>query len=341
MNASHPAPRAMRNRLFGIAAGVLPPTASRTAAAATIGLAVAAIGGRLEQASSTAGAVDGAAAWLRVPMFLVAVTAAVTTIESWPGFGRDRGAAAAWVHRARLRPVRGTAVAAATALAATAVVLAITGVLFAAIVAPGPERGLTAVDVLDGSGPRVLGRAATARFDLPRDLATRPPLTLEVRARPAFVPGQSLAAPALEARAAGVMIGRIEFPHGFGVGRLAIPGDAGSPLELRVASGEAGLLVLGPNAVRLTHDSDRSPRANAVCAALTAMIPASVALVLAVLLHASVGRATLLVLTMGVVLLGFAAGSPGVPDALDAYSRAEEVGLPGFSATRAPEQARG
>ncbi|MDA0932092.1 MAG: hypothetical protein O3C51_01425 [Planctomycetota bacterium] len=341
MSASAATPRATRSRLLGIVAGVLPPVASRTTAAAAIGLAVAAIGGQLERASSAASAVDAASAWLRAPMFLVAVTAAVTTIEAWPGFGRDRSAAAAWVHRARLRPLRGTAVAAATALAATAIALAVTGFLFAAIVDPGPERRLKAVDVLGGTIPRVLGAATAARFDLPPDLAERPTVTLEVRAKPAFVPGQSLTAPALEARAAGVQIGRIEFPHGFGVGRLAVPRDSGSPLELRVASGDAGFLVLGPNAVRLTHDSERSPRANAVLAALTAVIPAAAALGLAVLLHAAVGRTTLLVVAVGVMLLGFAAGSPGVPDALAAHSRAEEVRLPGFSATRAPEQARG
>ena len=78
-----------------------------------------------------------------------------------------------------------------------------------------------------------------------------------------------------------------------------------------------------------------------VLAALTAVIPAAAALGLAVLLHAAVGRTTLLVVAVGVMLLGFAAGSPGVPEALAAHSRAEEVRLPGFSATRAPEQARG
>ena len=190
MSASAATPRATRSRLLGIVAGVLPPVASRTTAAAAIGLAVAAIGGQLERASSAASAVDAASAWLRAPMFLVAVTAAVTTIEAWPGLGRDRSAAAAWVHRARLRPLRGTAVAAASALAATAIALAVTGLLLAAIVDPGPKRRLKAVDVLGGTNPRVLGAATAARFDLPPDLAERPIVTLEVRAKPAFVPGQ-------------------------------------------------------------------------------------------------------------------------------------------------------
>lgn len=328
-------------RFAGVVGPVARLVATRSLIAVGAGLGAAALGARTEAATDTGGAVDAAAAWLRVPMFLVAVTAVVTTIESWPGFGRDRGAAAAWVLRARLQPVRGTATAAGTGLLIAACALIATALLFENWVRGGQDRPIRAVETLDGPETSVLGAGVTVTLGVPEDSRGRPNTTLEVRARPAFFRGGSLATPPVEVLTADQRLGSITFPDGGGLGRLTLPVGAPAALTLRTVPGSPGFAVLGRGAVQVVREVGRSPRTNAIMTALTAAVPLAAALGLAVLLHAVLGRATLLLSAAGVVLLGFASSASGVPSALAAYARAEQVDPFPFPATRAPDRSPG
>ncbi len=329
-------------RAAGVLGAVARPVAARTSMAAGLGLVAAWLGATREQPLGASAGVDPTAAWIRLPMFLVAVVAVITTIESWPGFGQDRGAAASWVRRARLWPARGTATAAGTGCLVAAAVLAGTGFLFGTAAGAAAARPIRAVEVLADAGLRVLGGGhASADYDVPTRVAGVAATTLEIRARPAFVPGAAVTMPDLAVRCGGVDLGVMEFPEGGGLGRLALPSGFEAPIRLGVASGQRGFVALGPGAVRLTREVDRSPPTNAVLAALAACWPVGTALGLSVLLHALVGRATLLVVAVGVLLLGFSSGLPGAAKALDAYARAEEVDLSPFTATRAPDRSPG
>lgn len=328
-------------RLAGVLGAVARPVAERCLAAACLGLGVAAIGGHAEAATDTGGTVDATAAWLRVPMFVVALTAVVTTVESWPGFGRDRGAAAAWVHRARLRPARGTATAASIGLLIAALVLIATGLLFDGLVRNAPDRAIRAVTPLAGPEAVVLGAGVAETYDVPERARGTPGAILEVRARPAFVRGGALVTPPVEVLAPDRSLGSITFPDGGGLGRLTLQEGTPPRLVLRAVPGSPGFAALGRGTVQIVRDVGRSPAVNAILAALTAAVPAGLALGLAVLLHGVVGRATLLLTAAGIVLLGFASNASGVPAALAAYARAERVDFPTFPATRAPDRGPG
>ncbi len=336
------AARALRHRTLGILGPLLRPVAERTALAAGLGLTLAISGARYEGVGTDRDVVDTSTAWIRLPMFLVVLTAVLTTIDAWPGFGQDRGAAAGFVRRARLWPTRGTTIAATAGLSTAILALCGTGFLFDVLARTRAPRAIHAVHVLCHPGPRVLGmQSAGAAFDVPEAIVGQPATTLEIRARPGFVPGREVATPTITVRCNEEDVGMVTFAPGGGVGRILLPQGWQAPVRLRIEPGQRGLLVLGPAALQLVRESDRSPRINAILAALSAAWPAGAALGLAVLLHAVVGRVTLLVAAMGVVLLGFASDISGVPGALTAYARAQEVTPTPFPATRAPDRAPG
>jgi hypothetical protein len=258
------------------------------------------VGGRWLTPGAAPEQVDrvAAAPWLHLPMFALAAAVCATALETWPTFARDRPGAA-WVLRLQTGPLRGCGAAAAGALCALLPCLVAIGAVAAWSIPgmPAPRAHF----VLAAGGDAVLDDATGAlSFAGPAEPCA------ELRLRPvAVLPRDVAPVPTtlrIEIDGAPDAGGTVSVSGTNQLVRVPLHGAVARTVRVHRQSGNLPLLFPRGSA-QVVGLSERSTVANGTIAAAHYLLPAFLALALAMLGSTALSLPVNLALVLGTLLL--------------------------------------
>ncbi len=259
---------------------------------------------RADAVRTTTGDADFAAlVWLHVPALWLTGAALLIAIDEWPLFHRGREDAA-WIARIAPGPWHGCAAAMAGALLGLATGLGIVAAVFAALLTASEGAHVRARVPLPAIGePTLVPNAGTIRFDA-RDAGSI--AQLDVRATPIRRVGDPILPVGLEVFADGARLHDAPFEVAASSHRVRLRFEARDveQIEVRRSPGYAPVLLsFPPNAIEAGSATERSAIGNAILAALSYLLPATLALATLCVLRRVVRGPVAVVLLLGVPII--------------------------------------